>query len=69
MGTLTETKLTTFLSSVVFKMLQQLVLSTAGRHMLVAKMLRATLRNPAVSVWIMVGLTNLGDDFLSVSLE
>lgn len=48
----------TFWSSVVFQMPQQLVLSTAGRLKLVAPILTATLRTPAVSVWIMVGLTH-----------
>lgn len=37
---------------------QQLALSTAGRHVPVALMLRATLRTPAVLVWKMVSLSH-----------
>lgn len=48
----------TFWSSVVSQMPQQLVLLTAGRLKLVAPILTANLRTPAVSVWIMVGLTH-----------
>lgn len=56
-GTSTVTKLMTSLSSAESQMPQQLVLSTAGRHMLVALMLSPFLRGPAVLVWTMVSPT------------